>query len=89
MPIRVTSKAALDRESLLDLLRTAGVMPRRYFYPLIPEFQYYQSNSSADPVLFPEAVRSGLEVICLPIYPDLSDDLVRYICRTMRAALNV
>ena len=89
MPVRVTSEAGVCREGLLDQLRTAGVMPRRYFHPLIPEFQYYRSNSSADSARYPEALRIGQEVICMPIYPDLSDASVQRICRTIRATLSL
>ncbi len=87
MPLRVTPEAAMDREGLLDQLRSAGVMPRRYFHPLIPEFQYYQSNASADPVRYPEAVRSGREVMCLPIYPELSDENAQWISGLIKQIL--
>ena len=87
MPVRVTPGAAVDREALMEQLRAQGIVPRRYFHPLIPEFQYYRSNASADPARYPEAVRSGREVLCLPIYPELSDREVQRICAAIRVAL--
>lgn len=89
MPVRVTPEAAVDREVLVEILRHEGVVPRRYFHPLIPEFQYYRSNASADPARYPVAARASQEVLCLPIYPDLSEAAVLHICRTIRAALYV
>lgn len=86
-PVRISEGAALDREALLERLRAEGIMPRRYFHPLIPQFQYYRSNASADPQRYPVAERIGREVLCLPIYPDLEDEQVHRICRTIRAAL--
>lgn len=87
MPVRVTGQAAVTRDSLVEQLRAQGIVPRRYFHPLIPEFQYYRSNPSADPALYPEAVRSGREVLCLPIYPELSDGEVLRISEAISGAL--
>jgi dTDP-4-amino-4,6-dideoxygalactose transaminase len=87
MPVHITPEAAVDREDLVEQLRSQGVVPRCYFHPLIPECQYYRSNASADPALYPVATRASVEVLCLPIYPDLSDAAVLDICRTIRTAL--
>jgi len=89
MPVRVTPEAAVTREALVEQLRREGVMPRRYFHPLIPEFQYYRSNTSADPSRYPVAVQASAEVICLPIYPELSDVSVQLISALIRDALKV
>ena len=89
MPVRVTPEASVNREALVEQLRREGVMARRYFHPLIPEFQYYRSNSSADPARYPEALRIGREVMCLPIYPDLSEATVRCISSIIKVALTV
>ena len=87
MPVRVTAEASVDREALVDQLRAQSIVPRRYFHPLIPEFQYYSSNSSADPARYPEANRASAEVLCLPIYPDLDDTAVLRICAAIKLAL--
>jgi len=87
MPVRVTSEAAVNREMLLERLRTQGIVPRRYFHPLIPEFQYYRSNASANPCRYPVAVQSGREVLCLPIYPELNDRDVNRICEAITDAM--
>jgi dTDP-4-amino-4,6-dideoxygalactose transaminase len=87
MPIRVAVEATVDRDTLINLLRAQGIVPRRYFHPLIPEFQYYRSNASADPSRYPVAVQSSKEVLCLPLYPELSDGDVLRICAAIRVAL--
>jgi dTDP-4-amino-4,6-dideoxygalactose transaminase len=87
MPVRVTREAAVDREALVEHLHSAGIVPRRYFHPLIPEFQYYRSNPSANPSLYPVATVVSQEVLCMPIYPDLSNESVHYICNTIRKVL--
>ncbi|MFM7549107.1 MAG: DegT/DnrJ/EryC1/StrS family aminotransferase [Cyanobacteriota bacterium] len=87
MPVRVTAQAAVNRETLVENLRAQGIVPRRYFHPLIPEFQYYRSNASADPERYPVAVQCGREVLCLPIYPELGDGEVLRICSAIRLDL--
>ena len=87
MPIRVAVEATVDRDTLINLLRAQGIVPRRYFHPLIPEFQYYRSNASADPSRYPVAVQSSKEVLCLPLYPELRDGDVLRICAAIRVAL--
>jgi len=87
MPVRLKPEAAVKRDSLVEQMRRGGVMPRRYFHPLIPEFQYYRSNASADPARYPEATRASAEVLCLPIYPELSDDDAHRTSALMRDVL--
>ncbi len=86
-PVRITDQAPLDRDQLVEWLRAGGIVPRRYFHPLIPEFQYYRSNASADPKRYPVAAQMGREVLCLPIYPELSSADLQRICRAVRAAI--
>ena len=88
-PVRVTPEAAVNREALVEQLRREGVMARRYFHPLIPDFQYYRSNSSTDPTRYPIAARVSREVLCLPIYPDLSALAVQRLCLIIREALTL
>jgi len=89
LPVRVTPEAAVSREDLVEQMRRQGVMPRRYFHPLIPEFQYYCSNASARTEHYPVALRASQEVLCLPIYPELSATSVQHICHTVRAAFSL
>ena len=77
----------MTRDVLVEQLRAQGIMPRRYFHPLIPEFQYYRSNVSSDPARYPEAVQCGREVLCLPIYPELGDVEVFQISDVIKVAL--
>lgn len=87
-PVRITEQAPHDRDGVLERLRAEGIVPRRYFHPLIPEFQYYRSNASADPRRYPVAERMGKEVLCLPIYPELAEEQVGRIIRAMRSILS-
>ena len=69
-----------DRDTLYDELKRHNIFGRRYFYPLISQFPTYQALESAQPGKMPVAERTTLQVICLPIYPDLDLDTVVKIC---------
>jgi dTDP-4-amino-4,6-dideoxygalactose transaminase len=47
------------------------IHPRRYFYPLIPEFEMYRHLASANIAKLPIAKQVSERVLCLPIYPDM------------------
>ena len=70
-PILVGPAYGLDRDALYHKLRDAGIVARRYFYPLISDFPMYRPMPSAAPDNLPHARRAAAQVICLPIYPDL------------------
>ena len=72
-PILVGPEYPTDREALYRKLRDDGVYARRYFYPLISDFPLYRDLPSAARSNLPVASKAASEVICLPIYPDLSD----------------
>jgi dTDP-4-amino-4,6-dideoxygalactose transaminase len=55
-------------------MQNHGIYGRRYFYPLINELQMYQNIPSANINNLPVANRIKEQVICLPIYPTLTDD---------------
>jgi len=73
-PILVGPEYPLSRDALYDLMRTNDVFGRRYFYPLISSFPMYRGLPSAAPANLPVATARALQVICLPIYPALTDD---------------
>lgn len=78
-PILVRGNYGLSRDELYALLKRHDIHTRRYFYPLISDFPMYRSLPSSDPHLLPMAGKAASEVLCLPIYPDLSLDTVHEI----------
>lgn len=72
-PILVGADYPLSRDALYEKLRNANVWARRYFYPLISEFSMYRELPSARRDNLPQASTAAAQVLCLPIYPDLSD----------------
>jgi dTDP-4-amino-4,6-dideoxygalactose transaminase len=71
-PILVESGYPISRDDLNQRLRDIGIFPRRYFYPLISEFPMYRGLPSAHRDNLPKASAATLQVLCLPIYPDLA-----------------
>lgn len=75
-PILVERDYPLERDALFEKLRASGIIARRYFYPLISEFSMYNCLNTASTSNLPNAFKVSRQVICLPIYPDLSLDTV-------------
>lgn len=73
-PILVNSKCSISRDELYQKLKDSGINSRRYFYPLISNFSMYREISSAEPKNLPIANAAANQVICLPIYPNLTDE---------------
>jgi dTDP-4-amino-4,6-dideoxygalactose transaminase len=79
-PILLGESFPLSRDQLFQTLRAGGVMVRRYFYPLISDFPMYRGLPSSGPANLPVAQSVAQKVLCLPIFPDLSDADVMDIC---------
>ena len=72
-PILVGERFPLSRDALYARMREEGVFARRYFYPLISSFPMYRGLASAAGANLPVATRLAQQIICLPIYPAMSD----------------
>lgn len=75
-PILVEPDYPLSRDALYERLREQGIHGRRYFYPLISDFPMYRGLPSAQRGNLPVAAAIADKVLCLPIYPALTDDQV-------------
>ncbi len=80
-PVLIKPDFPISRDELNERLKTIGVTPRRYFYPLISEFPMYQHFESSRSENLPVATKSTREVLCLPIYPDLDLAVVEKITK--------
>jgi dTDP-4-amino-4,6-dideoxygalactose transaminase len=80
-PILINDDYCLSRDELFEKLKEIGINTRRYFYPLISEFPLYKDFSSSSRTNLPIAFQIANQVLCLPIYPDLSLDNVNEICK--------
>ncbi len=71
-PILVRDTFPVSRDALYDALKAQGIYSRRYFYPLLSSLPMYRDHPSAAPGRMPVAEQAAQQVLCLPIYPDLS-----------------
>jgi len=72
-PVRVGAKFPLSRDGLYEALKAQGIFARRYFYPLISSLPMYCHLPSATQEHLPAAHSASEEILCLPIYPDMSE----------------
>lgn len=72
-PILVQSGGRFSRDMLYQRMRDREIYARRYFFPLITDFPMYRGLPSAAPANLPVAKRIADQVICLPIYPSLTE----------------
>ena len=79
-PILITNDFPLTRDSLYAKLKSEKINPRRYFFPLISAFPMYSSLTSSKSSNLPVATEVSNQILCLPIYPALTDYEINKIC---------
>lgn len=79
-PIFINDKSALSRDELYESLKTKGIHARRYFYPLITNLKPYRGKHPD----FKVAKEVSESVLCLPLYPDLSMEEVKFISQNIK-----
>lgn len=71
-------KYGMDRNVLFEKLKGKDIVARKYFYPLITNFDCYKDNYGK--AFTPIAQMTAENVLTLPLYADLSLETVDYIC---------
>lgn len=71
------------RDEVYVRLKEHNILGRRYFYPLISQFPTYRGIPSSNPKNLPVATKAAQQVLCLPIYPELEDNVVLEICKLL------
>lgn len=84
-PILVNADHSVSRDKVYDRLKEQNIYARRYFYPLLSDFPMYADLPSAAPDNLPVATQVAREILCLPIYPTLSNEDVDRISEIVAA----
>ena len=85
LPILIdTEKFGKSRDNVYFELQKHNIVGRRYFYPLISDFPIYRGLPSATADNLPISTKVAKEVLCLPIYPDLSFEDINHICKIIK-----
>jgi dTDP-4-amino-4,6-dideoxygalactose transaminase len=75
MPMFIDAEEyGMTRDDLYAKMKAANVLGRRYFYPLITDFNTYKGCPGAERSNLPVAHKMADSVICLPMHHILSDE---------------
>ena len=66
-PVLVNAPYALSRDALYEALKRDNIFARRYFYPLMSNFDAYKNFGSATADNLLVATRCSSQVLCLPL----------------------
>ncbi len=81
-PIIIEPKVfGVDRDYVKRELEKKGIKARKYFYPLINEYDCYKNDYSLKET--PIAFEVSRKVLTLPLYAELDLNDVDYICKTL------
>ena len=84
-PVLINASFPVSRDELYQKLKDENIFARRYFYPLISQFPMYSDLTSAQPNNLIAAKKAANEILCLPIYPDLTQSEQERICEVILA----
>ena len=83
-PIRLRlDRCALERATVISEMKKAGIGTSVHWMPLHMH-PYYRQQLGCEPFAYPRAATIYLELITLPLYPDLTDEDVEYVCCNLK-----
>ena len=74
-------KFGKSRDDVYELLKKNHIYSRRYFYPLITKFAPYNILTSARSSRLPVAEKIAQQVLCLPIFSEMSLTTLSEVCK--------
>lgn len=84
--IRVNQRLfGYSRDYLYNRFKQYNVFTRKYFYPLCSDYPCYRHLPSAAPSNLPVAQKVADEVLCMPLYGELTVDDVEKICDLIKS----
>lgn len=86
-PIKISSGSKTSRDEVVNSLGADGVFARRYFYPLVNQFQSVARASRVGPLDLTSAETAAANIICLPIYPELNETDIQKVVQSLKKAL--
>ncbi|MEX0595814.1 MAG: DegT/DnrJ/EryC1/StrS family aminotransferase, partial [Candidatus Paceibacterota bacterium] len=81
--VKIEKEYHLTRDKLFQKLHNKGVGTSVQYYPL-HLMSYYKKYYPADPKSFPNSHILKDEVLCLPIYPQMSDKQIDYVVSCLK-----
>ncbi|MBI9063361.1 MAG: DegT/DnrJ/EryC1/StrS family aminotransferase [Marinilabiliaceae bacterium] len=87
-PIIIKPEAPVCRNDFIELMSKNGIGTSVHYKPL-HHMTYYKETYNLNSEEFPNAERIWKGTVSLPIYPNLLDSEVKYICQTIRKLLTL
>lgn len=87
-PIKIKKNATFGRDKIYDYLKRNSIYSRKYFYPLISDFEIYLKNNHSSFLDIKNSKKLAESVLCLPIYPGLTHEDIKKICICIMQAIN-
>ena len=72
-PIRICESFPVSRDEVADNMNKHNIYPRKYFYPLVSDMAPYKKFRH-DNTKLAEAKLAAKEIICLPLYENISTE---------------
>lgn len=85
-PIFIEEDFRYSRDQFFELLKERNIFTRKYFFPAICEMKVYKPLVK-ECYNLTNALKLSNQVLCLPIYPTLTQDDVSYIINTIKGLL--
>lgn len=83
MPIEIDKTVAgYTRDDLFEFLQTKNIIARKYFYPIITDYECYRDQF--DSSLTPIAKRIGDRILTLPIAASMTDEDIERCCTALK-----
>jgi len=76
-----TETFKMSRDQVYEEMKKYNVFTRKYFYPLCTDYKFY---SSEDQNNIPNAKKVANEILCLPIYGELSEEVISNISKILK-----
>lgn len=86
IPFRVVLLVKGPQQDLSDFLKDRGIEARTLFYPLHkqPCFEFLKNRFGYKDEDFVNSVSAYEHGLCLPVYPNLTEEEIKYICDTIK-----
>ena len=78
-------KWGISRDEVYEKFKQFNVHPRKYFYPLCSQYACYKQLPSASITNLPVANKIVHEILCLPLYGDLTNEDIEKICAILKS----
>jgi len=85
-PIFIDKKTfGKTRDEVYQSLKDNNIFARRYFYPLISQFNAYRELPTAHKENLPVATQITEQVLCLPLYAELENENIELIVKIIKS----